>query len=386
MMRKKRIAILGSTGSIGLSTLDVIRHHKDRFEAVLLTAYNNVKLLRDQVREFHPGQVAISHEKLNELHKGLPGAVKLFDVERDLPELVAQKGIDVVVIAMTGAQALDPFLSAAKAGKMIAPANKEAIVVAGEIIMGLAKRSGARIIPVDSEQSAIFQALEGHRRQDAVKVHLTASGGPLRNVPASRLSRITVEQVLRHPRWRMGAKITVDSATLLNKGFEVIETQRLFGFTPDEIDVVVHPEAIIHSMVGYRDGSVIAQLSVTDMRLPIQYALTYPERMRTGTKGLDFAAIQSLTFYRPDVKKFPLLGLAYYAAREGGTVPAVLNAVDEIAVDAFLRKDIGLLMIHRVVEKVLRSHRKVGDPSLEDIKEADLWARSKARAYIRAWS
>jgi 1-deoxy-D-xylulose-5-phosphate reductoisomerase len=266
---------------------------------------------------------------------------------------------------------------------MIAPANKEALVVAGEIIMDVANQNGAKIIPVDSEQSAIFQALEGHRRQDAVKVHLTASGGPLRDVPVSKLSRITLEQVLKHPRWRMGAKISVDSATLINKGFEVIEAQRLFGFTPDQIDVVVHPEAIIHSMVEYRDGSVIGQLSVTDMRLPIQYALTYPERLGSSVKGLDFAALRSLSFYRPDMKKFPLLALAYRAARDGGTAPAVLNAADEVAVEAFLAKEIGFLSIHKVVEKVLRAHRRVSDPTMGDIIEADEWARRESKSFIK---
>jgi 1-deoxy-D-xylulose-5-phosphate reductoisomerase len=384
MMQKKRIAILGSTGSIGLNTLDVIRRNRDRFETVLLTAYNNVEVLKSQVMEFRPSLVAISKEKASELRRGLPAGTKLFDVEEDLPGLVARKDVDIVVIAMTGAAALRPFLSAARAGKMIAPANKEAIVVAGEIIMRTARRYGARIIPVDSEQSAIFQALEGHRRQDAIKVHLTASGGPLREVPVNKFSRISVEQVLKHPRWRMGAKITVDSATLMNKGFEVIEAQRLFGFEAHQIDVVVHPEAIVHSLVEYRDGSVIGQLSVTDMRLPIQYALTYPERLKTSIKGLDLAALRSLTFFRPDLKKFPLLALAYHAAREGGTVPAVLNAADEVAVEAFLRKDINLLSIFKVVEKVVRSHKKISGPALRDINEADHWARIKSLELIEA--
>ena len=384
MMQKKRVAILGSTGSIGLNTLDVIRRHRDRFKIVLLTAYNNAEVLEAQVREFRPDMVAISREKISQLRKGLPRRTRLFDVERDLPDLVARREIDIVVIAMTGAAALGPFLSAARAGKVIAPANKEAIVVAGEIIMNTARRNGARIIPVDSEQSAIFQALEGQRREDAVKVHLTASGGPLREVPVSRFSRLTVEAVLKHPRWRMGAKITVDSATLMNKGFEVIEAQRLFGFTADQIDVVVHPEAIVHSLVEYRDGSVIGQLSVTDMRLPIQYALTYPERLKTSIMGLDLTALGSLTFYRPDLKKFPLLALAYHAAREGGTVPAVLNAADEVAVEAFLRKDISLLSIFKVVEKVVRTHRKIADPGLQDISQADRWARTKSLNIIEA--
>ncbi|MBF0569485.1 MAG: 1-deoxy-D-xylulose-5-phosphate reductoisomerase [Candidatus Omnitrophica bacterium] len=382
-MKKKRIAILGSTGSIGLNTLEVIRRHPDRFEVVALSALNNVVVLSKQFKEFKPRYVAIGETKAQELKSSIAGNVKIFDAQHDLPGIVARKDVDVVVLAITGAAALDSFLSAAKAGKTIAPANKEALVMAGEIIMKAACNGGAQVIPVDSEQSAIFQCLQGHRSKDIRRVHLTASGGPLKDVPASQHGRLTVQQVLRHPRWQMGAKITVDSATLMNKGFEVIEAQRLFDLTTDQVKVVIHPEAIIHSMVEYRDGSVIAQMGVTDMRIPIQYALSYPKRFLTGLQPLDLIKTKSLTFEAPDLKKFPSLALAYHASREGGSVPAVLNAADEVAVEAFLDKKLAFMSIYKLVEKVVKAHTKVKAPSLKEIKQADVWARSQAAAFMK---
>lgn len=381
-MKKKRVAILGSTGSIGINTLDIIQRNPDRFEVVLLTAFNNIDLLAEQVKKFRPARVALAKEHIPAM-AGKFRNVKFFDVLVDTADLVAEKDVDAVVLAMSGSVALDPFLSAVKAGKTVAPANKEALVIAGEMIMRAARVSRARVIPVDSEQSAIFQSLEGHRRSDVRCVHLTASGGPLLNVPASRHKSITVDDVLRHPRWKMGAKITVDSATLMNKGFEVIEAQRLFSLDTEQVKVVIHPEALLHSLVEYVDGSMIGQFSETDMRIPIQYALTYPERLNSGFRGVDFARIKALTFAEPDLKRFPSLALAFEVSRLGGTYPAVLNAADEVAVQAFLTGRLSFTGIYKVVERVVRSHKGGGDLSLKNIKNADAWSREQAEGYLR---
>ncbi len=382
-MVRKRVALLGATGSIGINTLDVIARHPDRYDVVLLTAFNNVKLLTKQVRRFNPAKVALSKEHIQAMKASFGRKVSFFDVATDLPALVADKNIDIVVLAMSGSVALDPFLSAVQAGKLVAPANKEALVVAGEMIMSEARRCRARIIPVDSEQSAIFQSLEGHRREDLRCIHLTASGGPLLRLPRSRQGKLTVKDVLKHPRWKMGAKITVDSATLMNKGFEVIEAQRLFSLAQDQVKVVIHPQALVHSLVEYIDGSMIAQMSVTDMRIPIQYALTFPERLPTGLKGLDLAAIKQLTFEPPDVAKFPALALAFDVSRRGGTAPAVLNAADEVAVEAFLAGNLPFPGIYKIVERTVLLHKSIGNPSLSDIKEADSWARETAAGFLR---
>ena len=379
-MRKRRIAVLGSTGSIGMNTLRVIARHPDHFEVAALTACNSVRAIERQIRTCQPKYVALARVHILPLEKKFPG-IRFFDVAGGLEELVVQKDIDVVVIAMTGAAALAPFLAAARAGKIIAPANKEALVMAGDILMASARRHGAKVIPVDSEQSAIFQCLEGRRPRDLYKVHLTASGGALRNVPSSRHDRFSVKEVLAHPRWKMGAKITVDSATLMNKGFEVIEAQRLFDLGSEMVHVVIHPEAIVHSMVEFCDGSILAQLSATDMRLPIQYALGYPARLPAPVGRLDFARLGKLTFARPDVMAFPLLALAFEVARAGGVLPAVLNAADEVAVSAFLQGMIKFTGIHRIVAATVHAHRGLPScrkPDLKDIEMADTWARVKA--------
>jgi len=287
----------------------------------------------------------------------------------------------VVVLAIRGAGALIPFLEALAAGKTVATANKEALVIAGDLIMNEARKHKARIIPIDSEQSAIFQCLEGQKSKP-VYVHLTASGGPLREVKSRDFKHMRPKDILRHPRWKMGPKITVDSATLMNKGFEVIEAKHLFNLNTNQIKVLVHPEAIIHSMVEFADGSLLAQLGVTDMRLPIQYALTYPERLPTGLKDLNLAEIRSLNFQKPDLKKFPSLGLAFEAARLAGSMPAVLNAADEEAVEAFLKEKIDFLSIYKVVEKVVLAHTIVKNPSLQAILQTDEWARQEARKVI----
>jgi 1-deoxy-D-xylulose-5-phosphate reductoisomerase len=307
---------------------------------------------------------------------GIKG-VKFYPIG-DCAELARLREVDVVVLAMRGSGALMPFLEALCAGKTVAPANKEALVMAGDLIMEEARKHRARIIPIDSEQSAIFQCLEGQNSRP-VRVHLTASGGPLREVGPKDFKDMAPKEILRHPRWKMGPKITVDSATLMNKGFEVIEAKHLFHLSCDQIKVLVHPEAIIHSMVEFADGSLLAQLGVTDMRLPIQYALTYPERLPTGLNDLDLARLGSLHFEEPDLKRFPSLELAFEAARSGGSMPAVLNAADEEAVEAFLRGKIGFLSIYKVVEKVVLRHKIIKNPSLQAILQSDEWARQEAQ-------
>jgi 1-deoxy-D-xylulose-5-phosphate reductoisomerase len=382
-MKKINVAILGSTGSIGINTLKVIDRFADRFKVVALTAYQNHELLARQAVKYAPDYVASADEGIEYLKQNLNlKKVKICNIDQDLSMIASLSTVDVVVIAMRGSAALMPFLAAVRSGKTVAPANKEALVVAGDIIMAEAKKYGARVIPIDSEQSAIYQCLEGQDRSKLKRVHLTASGGTLRLVPKNYFDRLSVREILNHPRWKMGPKITVDSATLMNKGFEVIEAQKLFGLSADDIEVVIHPEAIIHSMVEFVDGSVIAQLGITDMRLPIQYALTHPERLDTGLEGLDFAQLKSLNFAKPDFEKFPSLKLAFHVARKGGTLPCVLNAADEEAVEAFLNGEIKFTKIYTIVEKVVLAHKIKKDPDLETILDVDAWARQEARKYI----
>lgn len=381
-MALKRIFILGSTGSIGINTLNVIERFSDQFQVVGLTAYSNVVLLERQVKKFLPKYVAVHPQGFRYLKQRFNGRLKICDVENDLADLVALKEVDVVVIGISGSAALAPFLSAVRSGKTVAPANKEALVIAGDILMKEAKRANAKIIPVDSEQSAIFQCLDGKKREELKKVFLTASGGPLLNIPSKKFNTLSIKQILRHPRWKMGKKISVDSATLMNKGFEIIEAKHLFHLAVKEIEVVIHPEAIIHSMVEFQDGSIMAQLGVTDMRLPIQYALTYPHRFKSNLKETDFYQLKHLTFDRPDVKKFPSLKLAQYVAERGGTLPAVLNAADEVAVQKFLEGKISFMDIHKIVEKVVLSHRLVATPTLNDILKVDQIAREEAQKLV----
>ena len=376
-MKPRKLAILGSTGSIGLNTLKVVEKHPTSFKVIALSANHNFKLLESQIERYKPSYVAVGDEGLTYFKKtGIKG-VKFFSV-KDCAELASLNEVDVVVLGMSGTGALLPFLTALRAGKTVAPANKEALVIAGDLIMAQARQHKARIIPVDSEQSAIFQCLEGQKAQ-AFRVHLTASGGPLLRMSSKSFNRVTPKEILRHPRWKMGPKITVDSATLMNKGFEVIEAKYLFGLDYEQIKVLVHPEAIIHSMVEFADGSLLAQLGITDMRLPIQFALSYPNRLPTGLKSLDLTELGSLNFEKPDFKRFPSLELAFEAGRLGGTVPAVLNAADEIAVDSFLKGRIDFLSIYKVVEKVVLRHTIVKSPSLSAILQADQWARQEAQ-------
>ncbi len=381
-MGYKKVVILGSTGSIGVNALKVIAKFPDQFKVVGLTAYSNVKLLEKQIKEFFPTHVAVTEKGGRYLKANvLSRKIKILNVDHDLDQLVTLRDVDIVLIAMRGSAALKPFLSAVQAGKTVAPAKKDALVVAGNFLMEEAKRCGARVIPIDSEQSAIFQCLEGRDKDDLKKVILTASGGALLNVAKSQFPRLSVKQILNHPRWKMGKKITVDSATLMNKGFEFIEAMVLFQLNAKQIKVVVHPEAIIHSMAEFKDGAIVAQLSVTDMRLPIQYALTYPQRWDSGLRGLDFARLGRLTFENPDLEKFPSLALAISAGRRGGTLPCVLNAANEEAVEAFLNQRISFPRIYEVVEKIVNRHKRIKKPNLETLLAIDCWAREEAKRF-----
>lgn len=379
-MHKKRIVILGSTGSVGQNTLSVIKEFLDKFSVEGLSAYNNIGLLLKQTRLFQPKKIVICKESKFTKENFLN--TRVYFGQDNLKKLVNDKEVDLVVVAISGSAALLPLLEAINNKKTIALANKEALVMAGNIIMNLCKEKNVTIIPIDSEQSAIWQCLEGNNKKEISKIYLTASGGPLNKVPQGEFNNLSKNKILNHPRWKMGKKITVDSATLMNKGLEIIETKWLFDVSLERIKVLVHPEAIIHSMVEFRDGSVMAQLSNTDMRFPIQYALTYPERLKSNFKKLDFLKIKSLNFKKPDFKKFPCLRLAYQAARDAGSMPTVLNAANEKAVDAFLNDQLKFIDIAKVIEKILSQHKIISNPNLNEILEIDNWARAKTQEYI----
>jgi len=375
----KNIAILGSSGSIGQSTLSVIRSLPQQFKVAALSVNSDIVKLKQQIKEFSPRFVCVRDERsAAKLRSDLGSSTKVFCGDDGLHEMVKHKQIDLVMFAITGSAALSPLLEAIKNGKDIALANKEALVMAGPLVMRLAKKHRVRILPVDSEQSAIWQSLGGFQQSDVRRVYLTASGGPLRSLPASKFKRVGLERVLQHPRWKMGRKITVDSATLMNKGLELLEAMFLFDLEVKKIKTLIHPEALIHSMVEFNDGVIMAQLSVPDMRIPIQYALSYPERLPNKLPGVDFYRLNKLHFEKPDLEKFPCLSLAYQAARQLGTMPAVLNAANEVSVNNFLNKRIGFLAIPQIVEKVMRRHKAIADPDLSDIMAADAWAREEA--------
>ena len=371
--RVKRLAILGSTGSIGRQTLEVVRAFPQRFQVVALTGGRNLTLLRAQVREFKPKLVSTESGNKGER---MPGASHL-----SMEEIAAHPDVELVVIATAGKAGLGPTLAAIRAGKTVALANKEVLVMAGEVVSAEAKRRGVEILPIDSEHSAIWQCLRGEDRKDIARLILTASGGPFRSKTMKQLAEVTPAEALKHPTWQMGTKVTIDSATLMNKGMEIIEAHWLFGVPFDRIEVVIHHQSIIHSLVEFVDGSTKAQLSFPDMRLPIQYALTYPERWEGVFRSkMDYARIGSLNFEAVDLERFPCLRIAREAVVEGGTYPAVLCAADEVAVELFLAKKIGFLDIGRLVEKTLERHNGMGQPTLEDIIAADAWARDTARA------
>lgn len=380
----KRIAILGSTGSIGKSTLEVIRQLPLEFKAVGLSTNSHIDVLYQQIKEFHPSFVCVNDaNSARELQSRLKtNKVKLFTGEEGLRVMMRDKRIDKIVLAISGSAALLPLLAAIENGKDIALANKEALVMAGPIIMHKAKEKKVEIVPVDSEQSAIWQCLDGRDLKKVKNIYLTASGGPFIKATKLELMNVSIDKVLRHPRWKMGKKISVDSASLMNKGLEVLETMFLFNIPVDKIKVLIHPEAVVHSMVEFIDGVILAQLSLTDMRIPIQYAISYPKRLSNTVGSIDFSKIGEFHFEEPDTKKFPCLEMAYQAAREMGTLPAVFNAANEVSVEEFLKGELEFIYIPKVIEKVINRHRNIRKPNLGDIQEADTWARNQAYKVI----
>lgn len=379
----KRIAILGSTGSIGQNALEVIKNFPDRFCVAALSTNSNIKVLHRQIKEFHPRFVCVSDPACAKALKArLKASQKLFTGQDGLEALVQEKGIDEVLLAISGSRALQPLLKAIDSKKDIALANKEALVMAGPIIMEEAKNKKVKVIPIDSEQSAIWQCLEGEDSSKLRTIYLTASGGPLRKVSSGQMKNVSIDNVLKHPKWKMGKKITVDSASLMNKGLELLEAMFLFGLPCDKIKILIHPEAIIHSMVEFIDGVILAQLSATDMRIPIQYALSYPERLPSRVRKLDFCKLSQLHFEKPDFKRFPCLGLAYQAAKVMGSAPAVLNAANEVCVEEFLKGRIKFASLPDIIEKVLSRHRNKANPDLADIQNAAIWSKNEAYSII----
>ena len=379
---KKKIAILGSTGSIGRQTLSVISEHNDMYEAYVLTANNSVELLIEQAKQYKPETVVIANEQHYETVKtaleDLP--IKVFTGSDALCQVVEDDNVDVVVAAMVGFAGLKPTISAIRAKKTIALANKETLVVAGELICRLAEENGVPVLPVDSEHSAVFQCLEPGNKIE--KILLTCSGGPFRTYSSQQLLSVTKQDALAHPTWNMGDKITIDSATLMNKGFEVIEARWLFGVKGEQITVVVHPQSVIHSMVQFEDGAVKAQLGVPDMRLPIQYALSYPKRLKSSYDRIDFFQLKDLTFSSPDTERFPCLALAYEALRQGGNKPCVLNAANEVANRAFIEEKISFVQIGEIIEKTLNKVDFVKDSTLETYLQTDKQAREYAKSLL----
>ena len=383
-MEKRRIAILGSTGSIGRQALDVIRQHRDLFEVELLTANNSSDLLIQQAIEFDANNVVICNEqKYKEVSEALqPHYIKVFAGMKSVCDLVQSDNIDIVLTSMVGFSGLESTISAVKAGKTIALANKETLVAAGQIVMNLAAKHRSRILPVDSEHSAIFQCLMGSAGADIEKIHLTASGGPFRTWNREDIAKATRAEALNHPNWSMGSKITIDSATMMNKGLEIIEARWLFGTPGDRIQVVIHPESIIHSMVEYADGSVIAQMGHPDMREAIQFAFSYPFRLSLNNRKLNFAELGSLSFFTPDPEKFPALGLAYESLEKGGNMACIMNAANEAAVAAFLQERIGFYDITSVVRDCMDGVDFVAEPDLETIFATNEEAFIKANELI----
>jgi len=382
---KRKIAILGSTGSIGCQALEVVRMHKDFFEIDSLTAQNNADLLIAQAVEFHPNAVVIGNQELYPKVQQALGSypIKVFAGREAICEISSYGNIDIVLAAMVGVAGLEPTLSAIEAGKPVALANKETLVVGGHLITRLAQQKGVNIYPVDSEHSAIFQCLAGEFHNSVEKIYLTASGGPFRGKKKEYLEHVKKEDALKHPNWVMGSKITIDSATLMNKGLEVIEAKWLFGLEPQQIKVIVHPQSIIHSIVQFSDGSMKAQMGLPDMKLPILYALAYPDRLPSSFPRFNFADFPCLCFEAPDVRSFPSLELAYKALEKGGNNPCVLNAANEAAVDAFLHDRIGFLDIPYVVESCMQKVHYIAEPSLEDLLLTDTETVKLAQELIR---
>ena len=383
-MKKRQLAILGLTGSIGTQALEVVGEHPDQFEVYALTANNQVDLLINQARRFMPEVVVIANERkypeLQEALEDLP--IKVWAGADAIAQMVQAEPIDMVLTAMVGYSGLRPTIAAIQAGKAIALANKETLVVAGELIMRLAAEHKVPILPVDSEHSAIFQCLAGSFDNPIEKILLTASGGPFRTKTLEELATVTKAQALRHPNWTMGAKITIDSASMMNKGFEMIEAKWLFGVTPEQVQVVVHPQSVIHSMVQFEDGAVMAQLGIPDMKLPIAYAFSFPKRMKSLAPRLDFRQYATLTFEEPDTRRFRNLAFAFEAVRQGGNMPCVLNAANEVVVAAFLRDEIGFLRMSDVIERTMAKASFIAKPSYEDYVATDAEARRLASGLL----
>jgi 1-deoxy-D-xylulose-5-phosphate reductoisomerase len=383
----KSLAVIGATGSVGKNTLRVVEHLKDRFQIFALAAHSTVDLLAEQTAAFHPTVVAIGdparvaqfRQRCTELRVPMPEVVT---GQSGLRQIASAPQVDIVVSAAVGAAGLQPTYSAVAAGKTVALANKEAMVVGGELLRKTAERTGARLIPIDSEHSALDQCLRSGQRGEVRRLILTASGGPFRETPAEEFAKITPEEALKHPTWQMGKRITVDSATLMNKGLEVIEARWLFDIAPERIDIMVHPQSVVHSMVEFVDGSIVAQLGTADMRQPIQYALTYPDRLPSAVASLDWTMVPRLDFNPPDRKRFPCISLAYRAIEMGGTAPAVVNAADEVVVQAFLDKKLLFSDIPKIVADTLEAHTVQPADRLESVMEADAWARSHALSQV----
>lgn len=381
----KQLSILGSTGSIGVSTLEIVAANPDRFRVVGLSAGRNLELLAKQIRQFSPQIAAVAFEedvpRLKELCAGLN--VEIVGGVEGLTAVSTATDTEMVVAAIVGAAGLVPTAAAIQAGKDIALANKETLVTAGHIFMEMVEQYGVKLYPVDSEHSAVFQSMEGHRNADISKIILTASGGPFLNTPLEQLKTATISDALNHPNWSMGRKITIDSATMMNKGLEVIEARWLFNTPVERVAVNIHPQSIVHSMVEYVDGCVMAQLGLPDMKAPIAYALSYPERIPSGVSQLDLTALSGLTFFKPDLEKFRCLALAYHAINEGESMPAVMNAANEIAVEAFLNGKIGFMQIGGLIEETMNAHQANKLGSIEEVLQADQWGRSKALELLK---
>ena len=383
-MNKKKVFILGSTGSIGVNTLDVIRLHKNKFEVVGLTANKNVKLLLEQVKEFNPKYIIVRDERLFEtIKKKLPKSSILLTGEKGLVIGTREADYDILLSALVGFAGLQPTIEGIRRGKRIALANKETLVVAGEIITKLSNKYSSDIIPVDSEHSAIFQCLVGEQEKEIEKLILTASGGPFFRLSKAELDKVTVNEALKHPNWEMGNKVTIDSATMMNKGLEMIEAHWLFNIPPSKIDVTIHPQSIVHSMVEFIDGSIKAQLRYPDMRLPIQYAITYPDRLENSFTATKLTEIENLTFHKPDFEKFECLKLAFDVMESGGTAPAILNAANEIAVERFLKSEIAFTEISEIIKTALNKIEIISSPDLETIIECDGLTRNYLKSLTK---
>jgi 1-deoxy-D-xylulose-5-phosphate reductoisomerase len=381
IQKLKKVTLLGSTGSIGTNTLDVIRRNKHRFEIFALAAGRNFELLAEQIAEFHPDVVVVSEpDRLAAVLRA--SGIPVPELSTDLVAISKEPQVDIVMSSIVGVAGLEATYEAIRAGKRIGLANKEVLVSAGELVMQAVRQSGAEMIPVDSEHNGAHQCLRAGLRTEATKLILTASGGPLRNTPKSELSSVSPAQALRHPTWKMGNRITIDSATLMNKGFEVIEACWLFDFAPRDVEVVVHPQSTVHAMVEYNDGSVIAQVSATDMRMPIQYAMTWPERSEAAVPKIDWSQTRAWDFSAPDLDRFPALRLAYESLEAGGSATCTLNAADEVAVEAFLRGQIGFVEISQLVEETLAAMPYRRAASIGDILDIDLESRAAARRLL----